>query len=100
MSIGQIYELGGGEIYTYQEMLDVIATQLGKQKPKVHLPVGLMRAVVTLSSPLPKSARPPVTKEQLKMLAIDNCTDHSATADLIGRQPIALRDGLYYLNPG
>jgi uncharacterized protein YbjT (DUF2867 family) len=99
-SIGQIYELGGGEIYTYQEMLDVIATQLGKQKPRVHLPVGLMRAVVTLSSPLPKSARPPVTKEQLKMLAIDNCTDHSATADLIGRQPIALRDGLYYLNPG
>jgi uncharacterized protein YbjT (DUF2867 family) len=97
-AIGQIYELGGGEIYSYEELLDAIATQLGKRKPKVHLPVGLMRGVVTLSSPLPRSMRPPVTKEQLKMLAIDNCTNHSATADLIGRQPVALRNGLDYLN--
>ena len=63
------YELGGGEIYSYEEMLDVIAAQLGKRKRKLHLPVGLMRTVVAVSSPLPKSLRPPVTKEQLNMLA-------------------------------
>jgi len=97
-AIGQIYELGGGETYSYEEMLDVIAAQLGKRKPKVHIPIGLMRAVVSLSAPLPKSLRPPVTKEQLNMLALDNCTDQSATAALIGRQPIALRDGLEYLS--
>ena len=97
-AIGQTYELGGGETYSYEEMLDVIAAQLGKRKPKLHLPVGLMRTVVALSSPLPKSLRPPVTKEQLNMLALDNCTDQSATAALIGRQPIALRDGLEYLS--
>ena len=97
---GQVYELGGGEIYSYEGLLDVIAAQLGKHKRKVHLPVGLMRAVVTITSPLPKALRPPVTKEQLKMLAIDNCTDKSATADLIGRQPIALKDGLDYLGRG
>ncbi len=97
-AIGQTYELGGGETYSYEEMLDVIAAQLGKRKPKLHLPVGLMRTVVAVSSPLPKSLRPPVTKEQLNMLALDNCTDQSATAALIGRQPIALRDGLEYLS--
>jgi len=97
-AIGQIYELGGGETYSYEEMLDVIAAQLGKRKPKVHIPIGLMRTVVSLSAPLPKSLRPPVTKEQLNMLALDNCTDQSATAALIGRQPIALRDGLEYLS--
>ena len=97
-AIGQTYELGGGETYSYEEMLDVIAAQLGKRKPKLHLPVGLMRTVVAVSSPLPKSMRPPVTKEQLNMLALDNCTDQSATAALIGRQPIALRDGLEYLS--
>ena len=97
-AIGQTYELGGGETYSYEEMLDVIAAQLGKRKPKVHIPIGLMRTVVSLSAPLPKSLRPPVTKEQLNMLALDNCTDQSATAALIGRQPIALRDGLEYLS--
>ena len=53
-AIGQTYELGGGETYSYEEMLDVIAAQLGKRKPKLHLPVGLMRTVVAVSSPLPK----------------------------------------------
>jgi NADH dehydrogenase len=96
-AIGRIYELGGGETYSYEQMLDLIAARLNKRKPKVHIPVGLMKAIVRLTSPLPKPLRPPVTMEQLKMLALDNCTDDSATAELIGRPPIALRDGLDYI---
>lgn len=78
-SVNQIYELGGPDILTYEQMLDVIATRLGKQKPKVHVPVGLMKFVVAMTGPLPAALKPPVTSEQLKMLALDNCTDHSAT---------------------
>ena len=96
-TIGQIYELGGGEIYTYEELIDLLRNYLGKRKPKVHLPVGIMKAVVAASGPLPKALRPPVTMEQLKMLAIDNCTDNPATAGLIGREPTALRNGLDYI---
>jgi uncharacterized protein YbjT (DUF2867 family) len=96
-TIGQTYELGGGEIYSYEQMLDLIAEHLNKRKPKLHMPVGLMKVVVNLSSPLPKSIRPPVTKEQLKMLALDNCTDQSATTNLIGREPLSLRHGLDYI---
>lgn len=94
---GQIYELGGGKVYTYEEMLDVIAAKLGKRKPKVHVPVGLMRPVVRLAKPLAKALRPPVTEEQLKMLALDNCTDTSATESLIGRAPMRLEDGIDYI---
>ncbi|MEJ7763786.1 MAG: complex I NDUFA9 subunit family protein [Thermomicrobiales bacterium] len=94
---GQIYELGGAKIYTYEELLDVIAAKLGKKKPKVHIPVGLMMPIVKLSKPLPAALRPPVTEEQLKMLALDNSTDHSATAELIGRSPTALEDGIDYV---
>jgi NADH dehydrogenase len=96
-TVGEIYELGGGEIYSYEEMLDLIADHLGKSKPKVHMPVPLMKAVVAISSPLPTALRPPVTKEQLNMLALDNCTDNSRTAELIGREPTSLRDGLDYI---
>lgn len=94
---GQVYELGGGKTYTYEAMLDVIAAKLGKQKRKVHVPVSLMMPIVKLAKPLPKAVRPPVTEEQLKMLALDNASAASATTDLIGRPPVALEDGIDYI---
>lgn len=95
---GQTYELGGLRSYTYEEMLDLIAGQLGKSKPKVHVPLPLMKAVVGLSAPLPRSLRPPVSSEQLKMLGLDNSTDRSATEKLIRRSPQDLATGIGYLN--
>ena len=97
---GQTYELGGARAYTYEEMLDVIASEMGKKRPKVHLPVGLMKLVVAASSPLPKKLRPPVTSEQLKMLALDNSTAESAIESLIGRAPVSLEDGIAYVREG
>lgn len=94
---GHAYEVGGPAVYTYEELLDLIARQLGKRKPKAHVPVGLMKLMVNLSKPLPKALRPPVTTEQLKMLALDNTTDHSATPDLIGRAPLGLDEGIDYI---
>jgi uncharacterized protein YbjT (DUF2867 family) len=93
----QIYELGGGRTYTYEEMIGVIAGQLGRTKPKIHVPIALMKLIVTLSRPLPSMLRPPVTQEQLKMLAIDNTTDRSATGKLIGQDPLSLEDGIGYI---
>lgn len=93
----QTYELGGARPYTYEAMLDAIANELGKRKPKVKVPVGLMKIVVGASAPLPKALRPPVTSEQLKMLALDNSTADSATERLIGRKPVALEDGIGYI---
>ena len=99
-TIGQTYELGGAKAYTYQEMLDVIADVMGKKRPKVHVPVELMKVVVRASAPLPRKLRPPVTSEQLKMLALDNSTPNSATERLIGRTPVALEDGIGYVRRG
>jgi uncharacterized protein YbjT (DUF2867 family) len=96
-AIGNTYELGGPDILEYEQMLDIIAQKLGKRKPKAHVPVGLMKPVVKLSKPLPAALRPPVTEEQLKMLALDNCTNQSATSKLIGRQPLRLKDGIDYI---
>ena len=78
-------------------MLDVIAARFGKTKRKVHVPVGLMKPIVAVSGPLPDRFRPPVTSEQLKMLALDNCTDHSSTAALIGREPASLSENIDYI---
>jgi uncharacterized protein YbjT (DUF2867 family) len=97
---GKTFEIGGPDMLTYEQMLDLIAAKLGKKKRKVHMPVRLMKAVVTLSSPLPKAIKPPVTSEQLKMLALDNSSAYSATEKLIRRPPLRLRDGIDYVLEG
>jgi len=95
---GVTYELGGPEIFTYEQLLDAIAGKLGKgRKPKVHLPLAMMKTVVKLSAPLPRALRPPVTKEQLTMLALDNASSASATPKLIGGPARSLRDNMDYI---
>jgi len=96
-TIAETLDLVGPQVLTYEEMLDIIASGIGKHKRKLHLPIRLMKLVVAMSKPLPKSLRPPVTSEQLKMLAIDNTSDHSATEMLLGRPPVRLADHLGYL---
>ena len=95
---GETYELGGPETFTYEQLLDAIAQKLGKgRKPKVHLPVGMMKTVVKLSAPLPRLLRPPVTKEQLTMLALDNASANSATPRLLGGPARSLRANMDYI---
>jgi NADH dehydrogenase len=96
---GKVYELGGGKVYTYEELLDLVAMTLGKKKRKVHVPVRVMVPVVKLSKPLPRSLRPPVTEEQLRMLAIDSSTNRSATARLLGHPPRSLEEAIDYIAP-
>jgi NADH dehydrogenase len=96
-SIGKTYELGGPDILTYDEIIGLIQNQLGTSKRTIHLPAGLMRGVVSATSPLPARLRPPVTIDQLKMLEIDNCTDRSATPDLAGRPQLRVQNGIDYL---
>lgn len=96
-SYGKTYDLGGPDILTYDQIIDIIQKQIGTSKKKAHIPAGLVGGVVAISSPLPKKLRPPVTKDQLKMLDIDNCTDTSATAELAGKPQLRLQDGIGYL---
>ena len=97
LAANQIVELGGADSMTYEEMIDLIAIELEKKRPKIHVPVRLMKLVVSLSSPLPKSIRPPVTPEQLKMLALDNSVSPVPLTRLIGREPRSLRGNIGFI---
>jgi NADH dehydrogenase len=95
-TVGRTYDLGGPDQMTYEDILDEIARTLGKQKPKLHVPVGLMQFVVSLTAPVPAIA-PPVTKEQLKMLSLDNTTNDNATPSLVERPLIPLYGNIDYV---
>ena len=88
-------EIGGPEHLTYEEMLDLVKRVLGARRLKAHIPLFLMRPIAAVMEfVLPK---PPVTREQLKMLAIDNITELDAVERQFGFKPKRLADGLDYL---
>jgi uncharacterized protein YbjT (DUF2867 family) len=61
------FELGGPDVVTWEELYDRIKRVLGKRRPKLHVPFGLMRVGAGILETLPGPA--PVTRDQLKMLA-------------------------------
>jgi NADH dehydrogenase len=92
---GKTLEVGGPEHLSYDEMLDIVKEALGKTRAKAHVPLALMRPVAQVMEwVLPK---PPVTREQLKMLALDNVTETDSVVSSFGVQPRRLADSVDYI---
>src|SRR3990172_961712 len=92
---GETLELGGPQHLTYDEMVDLVKQTLGKSRLKAHVPLALMRPLAQVMEwVLPK---PPVTPEQLKMLALDNTTATDSVMRSFGIQPRRLADSLDYI---
>jgi uncharacterized protein YbjT (DUF2867 family) len=65
-TIGQAYELCGGDRVSYEALLDMIAAALGRPRPfKPHMPLGLMKLAIPLMQKIPQF---PITMDQLQML--------------------------------
>lgn len=92
----QTYEIAGPDVLTYEQILDEVAAVLGKQKRKLHVPVGLMKVGMSVIDVLPK-VEPPVTVDQLNMLALSNTTQNNAVEQLTGRPPRPARGNLDYI---
>ena len=92
---GQTLAVGGPEHLTYEEILDTVKEALGKSRIKVHVPLAVMRPLAQMMEwVLPK---PPVTRDQLKMLALDNITETDSMMRGFGVQPRSLADSLDYI---
>ncbi len=94
--IGQTLEIGGPEVLTYAGMIDAIAEASHVNKPKIPVPVPLIRFGVRLLAPLP-GVEAPVTAEQLDMLQLDNTTANNAAPELLGYAPKPFRGNLDFL---
>ena len=87
------FELGGPDVVTWNEFWERLKrAQGGSWRPSVHLPFGLMRAQAAVLERLP---RPPVTRDQLKMLAAgDNVVSNSDAVDMFGLPLVPLDEQL------
>jgi NADH dehydrogenase len=86
------FELGGPDVVTWNEFWSRLKQAQGARRPSVHLPFGLMRMQAAVLEKLPK---PPVTRDQLKMLAAgDNVVTSSDAVDTFGLPLVPLDEQL------
>ncbi len=90
--LNKVFELGGPEQLTYEEVTKAIAGALGVKRPMVHMPLLFIKtAAKVMETVLPK---PPVTTDQLIMLQEDNVCDLRDIREVFGVQPVAFQEGL------
>lgn len=95
-AINQVYELGGPDQLTYNEMMETIFRVTGRKRMRAHIPVFMVRPVAWLGEHL--MSKPMLTTDQLKMLLRDNICDTTKMRDELGVDPKsfeeAVRDAL------
>lgn len=64
-----VFELGGPHVYTYREIAALTLREIGRDKPIIGLPAGLMKIGAWFAEFLPV---PPITRDQVELLAHDN----------------------------
>ena len=66
---GRTYELGGPNIYTLRELLELMLGEIRRKRRFIDLPFGLAGALARLMAVLPS---PPLTRDQVELLRSDN----------------------------
>jgi uncharacterized protein YbjT (DUF2867 family) len=72
---GAIYELGGPEVKTFKQCLELVLQMTGRKRPLISIPFGIAKIQGTILGLLPK---PLLTKDQVMMLERDNIVSDRA----------------------
>jgi uncharacterized protein YbjT (DUF2867 family) len=89
---GRVFELGGPDAVSWNELFDRIRRVLGKRRPTVHVPLRVMRAQAAVLELMPK---PLVTRDDLKMLtALDHVADVRPAVETFGLPLVPLDEQL------
>ena len=90
--LNELYEIGGPEQLTYEEVTRAIAAAMGVSRPALHLPMVFMRSMArVMETVLPK---PPITTDQLIMLQEDTVCSMHDIRDAFGIEPVPFQKGL------
>jgi NADH dehydrogenase len=72
-----VYELGGPDIVTFRQILDLVQQWSGHRTRYLWVPFWLAQVGAFLTAPLPQALRP-VTVDQVRLLMRDNVVDEAA----------------------
>jgi len=89
---GRIWELGGPDVVTWDELYLAIARALGKQRRLLHVPFSVARTGARLTQWAPGA---PLTADQIAMIeAGDNVCSNSDATDTFGLRLVPLDEQL------
>lgn len=77
---GTIYELGGPEVVSFRQLLDLTQDWAGRQRSYLRMPFWLATLAALLTKPLPSALRP-LTVDQVRMLRKDNVVSPAAATE-------------------
>ncbi|MEO2039264.1 MAG: complex I NDUFA9 subunit family protein [Martelella sp.] len=91
---GKVYELGGRDVLTFRECLELLLSVTGRKRALLSMPFGLASLFGSIASLIPFIA-PPLTSDQVKLLKTDNIVSEEArsegrTLDGLGIRPAQL----------
>jgi NADH dehydrogenase len=75
-----IYELGGPDVVTFRQLLDLAQLWCGRRRWYVSLPFWLAQVAAFVTTPLPNSWRP-ITVDQVRQLVDDNVVSAAAAEE-------------------
>ncbi len=82
---GRTYELGGPMVYTFADILALVLKWTGRRRLVAWLPTGLVNLQAAVLEKLPV---PPLTRDQVKLLQVDNVVSGTTpTLTDLGIQP-------------
>lgn len=79
---GQLYELGGPKQYSFKELLQLLMASLGRSRLLIPVPGFAAKIMAALMQLLPT---PPLTLDQLKLLARDNVVEGEPFPEVFGQ---------------
>lgn len=84
----KVFALGGAEVYTYREIVELVLASLGRQRPLVPVPLPVWHALALPLSVLPN---PPLTVDQVVLMQQDNVvTGNFGRFEDLGIEPQSL----------
>ena len=85
---GQTYELGGPQVYSFKELLQIVLSETRRRRILLPLPWSIADFQARILQMLPK---PPLTRDQVTMLKSDNVlTGDLPTLESLGLTPTAV----------
>jgi NADH dehydrogenase len=85
-----LFEFGGPDVFTYEELLRSVARDAGLRPFLIPLPFGAWHVLARIAENLP---RPPVTRNQVELMEVDTvASPHMPGLHELGITPQAIRD--------
>lgn len=91
-SIGQSYEISGGSVISFREVLNLICEILGRKPAFISIPFPIAVPLAAVYERL--APNPRVTVEQVRRLSEDKCYSHEAAARDLNFRPRSFEEGI------